>query len=392
MRQIGVVTFARSDYSSCLPLLKAIQSDPDLGLDLIVSGTHLSPEFGYTIKAIEADGFEISDRVEMLLSSDTPEGVAKSVGLGIIGLAQSFARFRPNILLIVGDRVELLSVVCSALPFNIPIAHVSGGDVTEGAIDNQVRYAISKMSHIHFVAMQAHADRLVQMGEEPWRVVVSGDPALDLLQQMEFLERDGLSRSLGLKLQPPVLLITYHPTTLGSTDLVQEMESLLSALSHLPGTQVFTYPNADAQNQVIIHKIQAYVASRPGAILVSNLGQRRYYSLMAQVDLMVGNSSSGIWEAPSFRLPVVNIGERQKGRLRAGNVLDVDANADAIHSAIQRALLPSFRASLSNLQNLYGDGHATPRIVNTLKQVELNSRLLQKKFIDLPITKEILED
>lgn len=385
MRSIGVVTLARSDYGSCLPILKAIQADPDLSLYLMVSGMHLSPEFGYTLKEIEADGFEINERVEILLSSDTPEGIAKSIGLGTIGFGQSFARFQPDILLLVGDRFELLAVAGAALPFRIPLAHISGGDITEGAIDNQVRHAISKMSHLHFVAMAAHADRLIQMGEESRCVFVTGDPALDLIQSMHFLSQTELSESLGLALKAPILLITYHPTTLGSGDVLQEIDILLTALSRVQGTLLFTYPNADMHGRLIIERIREFVTRQPRTSgFFFNLGQLRYYSLLAVADLMVGNSSSGIWEAPHFHLPVINIGERQRGRLRAGNVIDVECNHEAIYEGIQRGLEPTFRASLVHLQNPYGDGHAAPRIVRELKQVELGVGLLQKRFIASP--------
>lgn len=380
-----MATFARSDYSSCLPVLRAIEADPDLELHLLVSGMHLSAEFGCTVKEIEADGFDICDRLEVLLSSDTPEGIAKSVGLGIIGFAQSFARCRPDILLLVGDRFEVLAAACAALPFCIPIAHVSGGDATEGALDNQVRHAISKMSHLHFVAMRAHAERLIQMGEEPWRVSVTGDPALDLIHQLKCLSREELSRDLGLDLNTPLLLITFHPTTLGGSGVRDEVAQLLSALGRVQGTLIFTCPNADAERRLIVERIRAFVLSRPGAGLFPTLGQLKYYSLMAQADLMVGNSSSGIWESPSFGLPVVNIGERQRGRVRAGNVIDVDADADAIFQGIQRGLSPSFRASVDPLRNVYGDGEAAKRIVDVLKNTRFGLSLLQKQFISFGV-------
>ncbi len=382
MRSIGVVTTSRSDYSSCLPLLRAIEADPQLELHLIVSGMHLSSEFGYTVKEVEADGFQITDRVAMLLSSDTPEGIAKSIGMGTIGFAQSLARMQPDILILVGDRLELLSVACTALPFGVPMAHISGGDVTEGAVDNQVRHALTKMSHLHFVAMEAHAKRVQQMGEEPWRIFVTGDPALDLIHQIEFLSREELADSLGLELTPPLLVITLHPTTLGTASAIEQAEALLAALNRVQGTLVFTYPNADVENREIIERFQAFVAQHPGTKFFPNLGQQRYYSLLSQADLMVGNSSSGIWEAPSFRLPVVNIGDRQKGRIRARNVIDLPFDADAIYRGIQRGLKPNFRASLEGLQNPYGDGQATQRIMKVLKQIDLDARLLQKRFVD----------
>jgi GDP/UDP-N,N'-diacetylbacillosamine 2-epimerase (hydrolysing) len=360
--------------------LREIKADADLRLHLVVSGMHLSPEFGYTIKEIEADGFEINDRVEMLLSSDTPEGVAKSIGVGTIGFAQSFARDQPDILLLVGDRFELFTVACAALPFRIPLAHVSGGDITEGAIDNQVRYAITMMSHLHFVSMQAHAERLLQIGEEPWRVAVTGDPALDLIRHTKFLSRVELSKSLDLELIPPVMVVTFHPTTLGSMSVIEELEAVLSALARVQGTLILTYPNADTGSRIIIERIRSFAEGRPNTGLFFNLGQLRYYSLLAQADLMVGNTSSGIWESPSFRLPAVNVGERQQGRLCAANVINVPAVPEAIYQAICKGLDPAFRDSLHNLENPYGDGHATSRIIDILKRVKLDKHLLLKHF------------
>lgn len=383
MKNIGVVTVGRSDYSSCLPILKQIQQDPDLKLHLIVTGMHLSPEFGLTVQDIEADGFEIGDRVEMLLNSNTAEGVAKSIGLGTIGLAQCFARYQPDMLLIVGDRFELLSIVSSALPFRIPIAHISGGDITEGAIDNQIRYAVTQMSHLHFVAMQEHKERLLQMGEEPWRVFVTGDPALDSIQQMKLLVREELSQSLGLELKPPVLLITYHPTTLSTMSSLEEIKIVLNSLEQVEGTLIFTFPNADPEGRVIIEKIQEFVTARPQAKFFYNLGQLRYYSLLGQADVMVGNSSSGIWEAASFRLPVVNIGDRQQGRLRTKNVIDVGLDFKAINDSIKRALQSYFRLGLSDLKNPYGDGQAAYRIITVLKSINIGSSFLKKQFFSI---------
>lgn len=385
MRRIGVATFARSEYSTCLPLLRAIRADAECQLHLLVSGTHLSSAFGETVKEIEADGFTINDRIEMRVSSDTPEGVAESNGWGTIGFAHSFARCRPDLLLLVGDRLELLAAASAALPFGIPIAHLSGGDATEGALDNQVRHAMSKLSHLHFVAMPAHAHRLKQMGEEAWRVFVTGDPALDLVHQVQLLPRDELGQRLGLGLASPLLIVSFHPTTLGSVSVHDELESVLAALTGVHGTLIFTYPNADTGSRTIIARLQEFTSAHPHTALFFNLGQLKYYSLMAQADLMVGNSSSGIWEAPTFRLPVVNVGERQRGRVRAGNVIDVPPDPAAIHQAIQQGLQPTFRASLHDLQNPYGDGQAAPRILGTLKHIELDTRLLQKRFADLPI-------
>lgn len=383
MKRIGVVTFARSEYSSIRPVLDAIKQDSELDAILFVSGMHLLKDYGYTVAEIERDGYDIAERVRMPISSDSPEGIAKSIGLGTIGFAEGLARRRPDVLLLAGDRTELLAVASAALPFNIPIAHMSGGDITEGAVDNQVRHAISKMSHLHFVSMKSHAERLCRMGEEPWRIHVTGDPALDQISRVKLMSRDELEASLAVTIKAPLIVVTHHPATLGGCGIEEEVETLLSVLKRVEGTIVFTAPNADLDNSLIIERLRDFVADNPRARLFSSLGQQRYYSLLVHADLMIGNSSSGLWEAPSFRLPVVNIGDRQLGRLRVGNVIDVPVNSDDIYTAIQRALNPAFRAGLNRLENPYGDGHATERIMAVLRQLNCDLRLLQKKFVDV---------
>jgi UDP-hydrolysing UDP-N-acetyl-D-glucosamine 2-epimerase len=384
VRTIGVATVARSDYGSCLPILRAVSADPDLALHLVAAAAHLAPAHGETVAAIEADGFRVADRIDMLLSSSTPGGAARSIGLGTLGFAQSFERVRPDVLLVVGDRYELLSVACAALPFRIPLAHVSGGEVTEGAFDEQVRHALTKMSHLHFVAMPECAERVIRMGEEPWRVRVTGDPALDAIPRLDRLSRSELADLLGVPLTPPVIVATYHPVTLAG-DPAAEIAGLTAALDEIAGTVVFTAPNADPGGAEVARTIRNFVARRPGAVLYLNLGQRAYYSLLALADLMVGNSSSGIWEAPSFELPVVNIGLRQLGRRRGANVIDVpDPDAEQIAAAVRRGLEPRFRAGLRGLANPYGDGTAAPRIIETLKTVSLGPRLVRKRFHDAP--------
>jgi UDP-hydrolysing UDP-N-acetyl-D-glucosamine 2-epimerase len=387
-RVVAVATFARSEYSSCLPLLKRIAADDDMILSLLVSGMHLSSRFGMTVKDIEADGFLIDERIEMNLSDDTPAGLASAVGQAAAGIGAALSRRKPDILLVVGDRFELIGLAGAALPFNIPIAHVSGGDVTEGAADNQVRHAMTKLSHLHFVSMQEHADRILQMGEEPWRVHVTGDPALDSLREMQLLTRTELERDLGMPLTPPVLVATYHPTTLGAMSAAEEIDVFLAGLVRVPATVVMTYPNADAGHRVILDRVKAFAGSRERVCLVPSLGQRRYYSLLALADAIVGNSSSGIWEAPSFRLPAVNVGDRQRGRKRAANVLDAPVDSEAIAVAIRQALTPAFRASLAGVVNPYGDGHAAERIVSVLKKAPLGTALLQKRFMDRTFDKE----
>ena len=385
MRKIGAVTTSRSDYSSLMPVMRIIDADPDLRLLLFVGGNHLSPKFGLTVKEIEADGFAITDRIDTQNDSDTPQDISKAMGRGVTSFTDSLVEHRPDIIVIVGDRFELLSVVCAALPLGIPVAHISGGDLTVGAIDNQVRHAITKMSHLHFPDMPVHGDRLIQMGEEPHRVTVTGDPALDLVRQMNYLDRTQLGKALGLALESPLILVSFHPTTLGSGNVADEADNLLKALARVTGTLVFSYPNADSHNQIIVSRMKDFVGSRPGSGLFFNLGQRQYYSLMAIADLIVGNSSSAIFEAPSFHLPAVNIGDRQGGRLRERNVIDVCLAADEILLGIQQGLEPSFRDSLQDLRNPYGDGEAAPRIVQVLKTVELGPQLLRKSFVDFSV-------
>lgn len=386
MRTIGVVTVARSDYGIYLPVLRKIQEDPDLKLHLIVSGMHLSTEFGLTVKAIETDGFQIGDRVEMLLSSDAPEGIAKSMGLGTIGFGQACARFRPDILVVLGDRFEMHAAAVAALPFKIPVAHIHGGEITEGAIDNALRHSMTKLSHLHFVAAGEYARRLIQMGEEPWRVIISGAPALDSIRSIGLLLREELADRIGIRLEKDPLLVTYHPVTLEYEHTEWQVKQLLEALKSFDLPVVFTMPNADTNGRVITRMMEAFVGENPAAKIVANLGPQAYFSMMAIAAAMVGNSSSGIIEAPSFKLPVVNIGTRQRGRLRAKNVIDVEYECAAIVNGITRAISSEFRSTLNDLTNPYGEGRASEVIVQHLKRVALDNRLLVKNFFDGPLS------
>ena len=385
MRTIGVVTVARSDYGIYLPVLRQIQRDPELQLHLIVAGMHLSPEFGLTVKVIEDDGFEIGDRVEMLLSSDTPEGVAKSMGMGNIGFAQAYARVRPDILLVLGDRFEMHSAVLAALPFKIPVAHIHGGELTEGAIDDALRHSITKMSHLHFVATEEYRKRVLQLGEEPWRVVLSGAPGLDNLVDIKILDPGDLEERFALSLDPKPLLVTYHPVTLEYEQTEWQVSELLAALETSGIPVVFTLSNADTNGRLISRMIDHFVESRPSAQLVSNLGTQGYFSLMACAAAMVGNSSSGIAEAAAFALPVVNIGTRQRGRARGANVIDVGYSRIEVLQGIEQALSEEFRSMVAQEASPHGDGLATTCILSTLKTVRLDDRLLIKRFVDYPI-------
>jgi len=383
MRSIGVVTVGRSDYGIYLPLLRRIQQDPDLQLHLIVSGMHLSPEFGLTVKAIEDDGFQINERVEMLLSSDTPEGIAKSMGLGTIGFAQTYAHFRPDILVVLGDRFEMHAAVVAALPFKIPVAHIHGGELTEGAIDEAIRHSITKMSHLHFVATKVYAQRVIQMGEEPWRVVTCGALSLDNLRTTHLLTREEFADKFSIALPEKFLLVTYHPVTLEYEQTEWQVRELLTALDAIGLPVLFTMPNADTGGRIIRRLIDEFLSKHPDSKKIENLGIQGYFSVMALAVAMVGNSSSGIIEAASFILPVVNVGNRQKGRIHGKNVIDVGYTRAEILTGIKKATSPEFRASFSNLVNPYGDGHAAERIVDRLKKVKLDDRLLQKHFYEI---------
>jgi UDP-hydrolysing UDP-N-acetyl-D-glucosamine 2-epimerase len=389
MRTIGVVTVGRSDFGIYRPVLEAIRNEPELELHLIVSGMHLSPHYGSTVEQIEAEGFRVDERVEMLLSSDSPEGVAKSMGLGTMGFAQSYAHSRPDILLVLGDRFEMHAAALAALPFNIPVAHIHGGEVTEGAMDEALRHAITKLSHLHFTSTEVYARRVIQLGEEPWRVTVSGAPSLDNLKSMSYLTASGLKDRFGLRIDEAPLLVTFHPVTLEYTQVDVQINELLNALQARGSSVIFTLPNADTGNSVIRQKVASFVEAHPrSAQAVESLGTQGYFSLMKLSAAMVGNSSSGIIEAASFELPVVNIGSRQGGRVCGRNVIDVGYNHSEILDGIQRAVAPAMRLSLQGMQNPYGDGKAAQRIVSCLRDVSLDKKLIVKRFYDLPSAPE----
>jgi UDP-N-acetylglucosamine 2-epimerase (non-hydrolysing)/GDP/UDP-N,N'-diacetylbacillosamine 2-epimerase (hydrolysing) len=325
----------------------------------------------------------------MLLSSDTPEGVAKSVGLGTIGFAQLFARFRPDILVVLGDRFEMYVAALSALPFKIPVAHIHGGELTQGAIDDALRHSMTKLSHLHFASTYEYARRIMQLGEEPWRVVVSGAPGLDNLHTVPLLDAQELERRTGIPLDPPPLLVTFHPVALEYEQTTWQVGELLAALEACALPVVFTLPNADTSGRIISRMIERFVETTPQASMIANLGTQGYLSMMFHAAAMVGNSSSGIIEAASFKLPVVNIGTRQDGRIRAANVMDVGYERHEIVTAIRKATDPAFRASLADLVNPHGSGHAAAAIVARLKDVMLDDRLMMKRFYDVPVVDEV---
>lgn len=384
-RSVAVITVARSDFGLYEPLLERIRNDPALELRLMVSGAHFDPKFGPTVREIEAKGYSFERGLEMHPAGDDPASVAASIGVGVQAFAQAFAARRPDLVLVLGDRIEMLCGAVAAIPFNIPLAHLYGGKVSEGAIDELTRHALTKMSHLHFVTSQAHANRVLQMGEEAWRVFNFGSPGLDRIHLYPRASRAEVCSELKLDPARPFLLVTFHPVTLEARDRHPQIEALLDALQRYDGQVVLTYPNADAGHADIIDAFEAFAAANTQRVkLLKNAGARRYFDLMANAAAMVGNSSSGIGEAPSFELPVVNIGTRQAGFGRAANVIDAGYQAAEIGAAIRRAVSPEFRAGLRGLKNPYGDGRSSERIVETLRSIALDDRLLRKKFVDLP--------
>jgi len=384
-RIIGVVTVARSDYGHLVPILERIRASSALELQLFVGGSHLSDRFGRTVGAIETDGWSITERIAGASEADAPADVAGAAAVSLAGFARAFARRRPDLILVLGDRIEMLSAAVAALPLTIPVAHVHGGEVTEGAIDEQARHAITKLSHLHFPAAEPYARRILQMGEEPWRVHCCGAPGLDRLTRVGTLSREELARRIGLPLRRPTLLVTFHPVTLEVGATAAHVDALAAALETADGDVVITYPGADALHGTVIRRLEALAGGRPGTRMVTGLGEDTYCSLLREADVMIGNSSSGLIEAPSFGLPVVNIGSRQRGRLRAANVIDVGPAAEEIRAGLRRALEPAFRRSLAGMANPYGDGRAAPRIVEVLERTELGPRLTQKRFVDLDV-------
>lgn len=386
MRTVAVVTVSRSDYGIWRPILSRIKASRGLKLFLIASGTHLSPQFGKTEREIRADGFHIAARVAAL-GGDTPRAIARAMSRALSGFARVFSARRPDLLLLLGDRFEMHAAALAALPFNIPVGHIHGGELTWGAFDDALRHSITKLSHLHFVSAPGYARRVRQLGEEGRRIIVCGAPALDNLRSTPLLTAAQLSDKFGLTLSSarPVLA-TFHPVTLEPGQARRQMTALLQALKACGRCVIFTMPNADTDNRVIRALIRKFVASNPRAQAVENLGTQGYFSLMARAGAMAGNSSSALIEAPSFALPAVNIGGRQGGRLRAANVIDAKPEKNSILAALRRALSPKFRASLKGLRNPYGYGDAAGIIVKHIRGVDLEGITL-KHFADLPARK-----
>ncbi len=382
-RRICVVTGSRAEYGLLRGVMTAINDAPDLALQVVATGMHLSPEFGLTYREVERDGFSIARRVEMLLSSDTPSGVAKSMGVGLIGFADALRELSPDIVLVLGDRFEIFAAVAAALVARIPVAHIHGGETTEGAFDEAIRHSITKMSHLHFVAAEDYHRRVVQLGEQPDRVFLVGGLGVDAIERTTLLDRTTLERAMDFTFGHKNLLITFHPVTLETGTSSEQMAELLAALATLTDTQlIFTMPNADTNGRELFDMLRDFVAQHANARAYTSLGQLRYLSCLAQVDAVVGNSSSGLAEAPTFRKGTVNIGDRQRGRLKAASVIDCPPTRTAIRAAIDRSYSPEFRSTLARVHNPYGEGGASDKIVSVLRDYPLDA-ILKKTFFDI---------
>ena len=381
-RKVCIFTGTRAEYGLLKPLMDEIKSDPDLELQIVASCMHLSPEFGLTYQEIEKDGFNIDEKVEMLLSSDTPSGIVKSMGVGMIGYTDALNRLKPDITVVLGDRFEALAFAIASFVNRIPIAHLYGGEITEGAIDDAFRHSITKLSYLHFTSTEEYRKRVIQLGEEPERVFNVGALGIDNIKKMKLLNKDEIESELGIKFKSKNLLITYHPVTLKKDESEKEFKTLLNILREMEDTLfIFTKPNADTEGRKIIKLIEEFVKeNNHKAISFTSLGQLNYLSIMQYVDAVVGNSSSGIIEAPSLKVPTINIGDRQKGRIRAKSVIDCKGTEEDIKKAFDAICDKKFKETLKKISNPYGDGNSARKIKNILKHDKIS---IIKKFYEI---------
>ncbi|PPB58004.1 UDP-N-acetylglucosamine 2-epimerase (hydrolyzing) [Campylobacter hyointestinalis subsp. hyointestinalis] len=382
-KKIMIVTGTRAEYGLLYWLMKEMKSDADLELQVIATGMHLSPEFGLTYKEIKKD-FKIDKKIEMLVSSDSAVGVSKSMGLAMIGFAEAYNELKPDVILILGDRYEIFCAASSAMIARIPIVHLHGGEATEGLIDEAIRHSITKMSHLHFVATDEYARRVIQLGEEPNRVFNVGGMGIENIKRLNLLSRSEFEQSINFKLNKKNILVTFHPVTLEKGAAKEQFKELLNALDELKDTNIiFTKANADMGGKIINQMIDKYSSKNSGkAVSFASLGTLRYLSALKHVDMVVGNSSSGLAEAPSFKIATINIGDRQKGRIKADSIIDCEPNKSSIQKAINKAYTKEFKSVLENTINPYGDGNASIKIIEVLKKVNLDN-ILKKKFWDI---------
>ena len=384
MRKVCVISGTRAEYGLLRWVMEGISASSRLELQLCVTGMHLSPEFGMTALEIERDGFSIDSKVEMLLSSDTSSGISKSMALGLIGFGDEFQRLKPDLIILLGDRFEVFAAAAAATFARIPIAHLHGGEATEGLIDEPIRHSLTKMSHLHFVATDEYRKRVIQLGESPERVWRVGGLGIDNIKKLELLQKSDFEKSIGFSLGKRNLMITFHPVTLEENTASEQMEELLAAINELKDTKViFTMPNADTDGRELFRLIEKFTATNENSIAFTSMGQLRYLSCIKYVDAVVGNSSSGLIEVPSFQKPTINIGDRQRGRVKAGSVVDCSPDKESIKRTIEGVYETCFQENLKTVENPYGDGGASESIVKVIEQTDLTG-ILKKRFYDLP--------
>lgn len=385
-RKICIITGSRSEYGLLRCLIRKLYQDEDIDCQLIVTGSHLAPEFGLTWQEIVEDGFQIAKKAEILLSSDTRNGTCKSMGLALIGITDALEELRPDIVVVLGDRFEIFAAATAAMVCGYPLAHIDGGELTEGALDDSFRHSITKMAHLHFTATERYRQRVIQLGEMPERVYNVGGIHVDAIKDIPLLDKKQVETRLGTPLNGKTICVTYHPETLNSLDQESSVRALLDALKMLVDTKIIiTLPNADSGSRTIIERIREFGSQTENVYIYESLGHTCYLSLLHYVDAVVGNSSSGIAEVPLFGIGTVNIGDRQKGRVVGESVINVPHEKESIYQAIRLAQSAKFKAGLKSLANPYGTGGAAERIVDILKQVELEG-LTRKRFYDFPIT------
>ena len=388
--KITVLTATRAEYGLLSPIIHELLLRDCFEVKVVVTGAHLSPEFGLTYKEIEADGVEIDKKIEILLSSDTPVSISKNMGLAMISFAEYFEESQPDMLMVLGDRYETLAVCCAAMNARIPIVHLYGGETTEGAIDEAIRHAITKMSYFHFTSTKEYRKRVIQLGEEPSRVYAVGAIGIENALKMQLLSKEELEESIQFKLDKPFAVVTFHPTTLEDGQAQKQFQEILLAIEENSDMKyIFTKANADANGRVINQMIDEYVSQNENAVAFESLGVKRYLSALKFATLVIGNSSSGLLEVPSFKIPTINIGDRQKGRLKADSVIDCVPTKQSVCAAIKKALSKEFLSMVQSVQNPYGDGNTSHKLVDIIeREIKSNGINLKKRFYDVPFEVE----
>lgn len=387
MKRISILTATRAEYGLLKPIIQKLMQVSEFDVRVVATGAHLSPEFGLTYKEIEKDGINIDEKIEILLSADTPSAISKSMGLAMISFADYFDRLKPDLLLVLGDRYETLAVCCAAMNQRIPIAHLYGGETTEGAVDESIRHAITKLSYLHFTSTEMYRNRVIQLGENPERVFCTGAIGIENILKEKLMKKDELEKAIDFKLDKPYAMVTFHPVTLEDNNTSLQFQGLLQAFTKYKDMKfIFSKANADANGRVINQMIDAFVNENDNAVVFTSLGLKRYLSGLKYCTMVIGNSSSGLLEAPSFGVPTINIGDRQKGRLQADSVINCEPIKEDIEKAIDFALSHEFKDKANKTINPYGDGNTSGKIVDVIKDFLLNEKIsLKKKFYDCKV-------